>query len=48
MIEQETPDWRERVFFVSGPPVMVTAIRAGLREMGLMEDHIRSEAFPGY
>jgi ferredoxin-NADP reductase len=48
MIEQEIPDWRERVFFVSGPPVMVNAIIAGLREMGLPEDHIRHEVFPGY
>jgi ferredoxin-NADP reductase len=48
MIEQEIPDWRERVFFVSGPPVMVNAMLEGLREMGLPEDHIRHEVFLGY
>ena len=48
MIEQEIPDWRERVFFVSGPPVMVNAIIASLREMEFMEDHIRYESFTGY
>ena len=48
MIVQEIPDWRERVFFVSGPPVMVNAMTAVLREMGLPEDRIRSESFPGY
>jgi len=48
MIRQEIPDWRERVFFVSGPPVMVKALTAMLREMGLPENRIRSESFPGY
>lgn len=48
MIENEIPDWRERVFFTSGPPAMVDAIVAILREMDLPEDHIRSEYFTGY
>ncbi len=48
MIEQEVPDWRERVFFISGPAVMVNAMLAVLREMGIPEDHLRSEFFPGY
>lgn len=48
MIEQDIPDWRERVFFISGPPAMVNAMLAVLRELGLPEDRIRSESFPGY
>ncbi|MFA4825032.1 MAG: FAD-dependent oxidoreductase [Methanoregula sp.] len=48
MIVQEIPDWQERVFFVSGPPAMVNAMLSVLREMGLTEDRIRSESFPGY
>jgi ferredoxin-NADP reductase len=48
MIENEIPDWRERVFFTSGPPAMVDAIVAILREMDLPEDLIRSEYFTGY
>jgi ferredoxin-NADP reductase len=35
-------------FFISGPPAMVNAMLAVLRELGLLEDRIRSESFPGY
>ncbi len=48
LIEQEIPDWQERIFFVSGPPVMVNAMLAILREMGLPQDHIRYEDLTGY
>ena len=48
MIEQEIPDWRERIFFVSGPPVMVNAMLASLKEMGLPRDHILYEDLTGY
>ncbi|MEI8330687.1 MAG: FAD-dependent oxidoreductase [Methanomicrobiales archaeon] len=48
MIEQEVPDWWERVFFVSGPHLMVNAMLAVLREMGIPGDHLRSEFFSGY
>ncbi|MDO9324669.1 MAG: FAD-dependent oxidoreductase [Methanoregula sp.] len=48
MIEQEIPDWQERIFFVSGPPVMVNAMLAVLKEMGLPPDHIRYEDLTGY
>ncbi|MDD1704798.1 MAG: FAD-dependent oxidoreductase [Methanoregula sp.] len=47
MIEQELPDWRDRVFFASGPPGMVDAILAILREIGIPESQIRFEYFPG-
>jgi ferredoxin-NADP reductase len=48
MIEQEIPDWRDRVFFTSGPPLMVNSILAILREMGVTDDHNRYEYFAGY
>jgi ferredoxin-NADP reductase len=48
MIEQEIPDWQERVFFVSGPPALVSTILAILREMGLPEDHLRHDVLTGY
>jgi ferredoxin-NADP reductase len=48
MIEQEVPDWQDRVFFTSGPPAMVDAMLGLLREIGVPEDHIRYEYFPGY
>lgn len=48
MVETEIPDWQERIFFVSGPPVMVNAMLAILNEMGLPKDHIRHEDLSGY
>jgi glycine betaine catabolism B len=48
MIEEEIPDWRTRVFYISGPPAMVDAIRTILREMGLPEDQARHEYSTGY
>jgi ferredoxin-NADP reductase len=48
MIEQDIPDWQDRIFFTSGPPAMVDAMLGILREIGVPEDHIRYEYFPGY
>jgi len=48
MIEREIPDWKEQVFFTSGPPVMVGAIVAILEELGVQHDNIHQEQFPGY
>jgi len=48
LIEREVPDWKQQVFFTSGPPVMVDAIVAILEELGVQHDHIHQEQFPGY
>ncbi len=48
MIDQELPDWRDRVFFTTGPPAMVDAILAILREIGVPDSQLRFEYFPGY
>jgi ferredoxin-NADP reductase len=48
LIEREIPDWKERVFFISGPSGMVTAMSALVTGMGLPEGKVRREAFPGY
>ena len=48
MIEQEVPDWRDRIFFTSGPLAMVDAMLAVLREMGVPDDKVRYEYFSGY
>ena len=47
-IEHEVPDWKDQIFFLSGPTSMVNAMVAIVREMGVPEEHIRQEAFPGY
>jgi ferredoxin-NADP reductase len=48
LIEREVPDRNEQVFFTSGPPVMVDAIVAILKELGVPDEHIHQEQFPGY
>ena len=47
MIKQHTPDWQERVWYLSGPPPMVYAYTALLREMGLPRGQIVRDFFPG-
>ena len=48
MIESEVPDYRERIFYLSGPHAMVTGYQTTLREMGIREDKIRTDFFPGF
>lgn len=47
-IEETVPDRQGRVFFISGPAVMVDAMTAILKEMEVPEEQIRHEYFPGY
>ncbi len=48
MIVREVPDYADRVFFTSGPRKMVDAILALLKDLGLPENQIKQEYFPGY
>lgn len=36
------------IYYISGPPVMVTSIRKTLNEAGVDDDNIRTEEFSGY
>ncbi|HIH02298.1 MAG TPA: FAD-dependent oxidoreductase [Methanoregulaceae archaeon] len=47
-VEKEVPDVRGRGFYVSGPAAMVDAMLAILREIGVPDDRVRHEYFPGY
>ncbi len=48
MIVREVPDYADRIFFTSGPRKMVDAILALLKDLGLPENQIKQEYFPGY
>lgn len=49
VVREEAPDWHDRYFFVSGPPSVVTSLRGMLlRDVGIMEEDLSSEQFPGY
>lgn len=47
MIRQEVPDFRERIFYLSGPHAMVIAYEKVLRNMGILKKQIKKDFFPG-
>lgn len=48
VIASFTPDWKERVYYVSGPNSFVKYISQTLRDMGVKNSAIKSDYFPGY
>ena len=48
LIRREVPDFRERIFYISGPHAMVTRFRRSLRELGVARSRIRTDHFPGF
>ena len=48
MIVKETPDYKERTFYICGPPAMVEAMENLLKDLNIPQEKIRKENFPGY
>jgi ferredoxin-NADP reductase len=48
MLEKHCPTLDGPIFYVAGPPAMVTAMQQMLAQAGIDEDNIRSEEFAGY
>ncbi len=48
VIAEHAPDYKERLFFISGPDRMVRELRATLRQMGVPHGHIKTDYFPGF
>jgi ferredoxin-NADP reductase len=48
MIQTEIPDWKERLFYLSGPHAMVVAFEKVLRDMGVASSQIKIDFFPGF
>lgn len=48
MIEKEIPDYKERIFYISGPHAMVSAFEKTLFEMGVSKNQIKTDFFPGF
>ncbi len=46
-IEQEVPDYHERMFYISGSHSMVTSVRDLLTNMGVARNKIKTDFFPG-
>jgi ferredoxin-NADP reductase len=47
-IAREVPDYRERMFYISGPRGMVDAFKKTLTGMGVSRFKIKTDFFPGF
>jgi ferredoxin-NADP reductase len=48
LIAREVPDYRERLFYISGPNSMVEAFKSTLHRMGVSRFNIKTDYFPGF
>ncbi|MBP9718953.1 MAG: oxidoreductase [Candidatus Levybacteria bacterium] len=48
MIQKYIPDYKERVYYISGPHIMVTAYEDILKNLGISSSHIIIDYFPGF
>ena len=48
LIAKEIPDYKERLFYISGPHGMIDAFTVALRDMGVSPLHIKTDYFPGF
>ena len=48
MIAREVPDYRNRVFYISGSHTMVAAMQDALNQLGVPRRQIKTDFFPGY
>jgi ferredoxin-NADP reductase len=48
MIKKYIEDITKPIYYLAGPPAMVSAMREMLVKMGVIEDNIRTEEFGGY
>ncbi len=47
-IQTEIPDYKERIFYISGPNALVTSFEELLRSMGIPPQQIKTDFFPGF
>jgi ferredoxin-NADP reductase len=48
MIQKEVPDYKERTFYLSGPPAMIEGFEKVLKETGIKKKQIKKDYFPGF
>jgi glycine betaine catabolism B len=48
LIKREMPDFRERLFYISGPRGMVVKFQKTLKELGIAKSRIKTDFFPGF
>lgn len=48
MIRKEVPNYREALFYISGPHTMITAFEETLEKMDIPNSRIKTDFFPGF
>jgi glycine betaine catabolism B len=48
LIMREMPDYKERMFYISGPRAMVVRFQKVLAELGIAKTRIKTDFFPGF
>jgi len=48
MIKKDIPDYKERIFYISGPKAMVDSFKLALKELGVKKSNIKTDFFPGF
>ncbi len=48
MIKRQIPDYRERIFYISGPRTMVRSAENILQQIGVRKRRIKTDFFPGF
>ena len=48
MLQAEVPDYKERMYYISGPNSMVDRFKKTLTEMGVKSQNIKTDFFPGF
>ena len=48
LIVQNVPDYKERMYYISGPHSMVSIFKETLSDIGIPRNHIKIDFFPGF
>ena len=48
LVREAIPDYRERIFYISGPQAMVKTLRRMLLKLGVRRSRIKVDFFPGF
>jgi ferredoxin-NADP reductase/Na+-translocating ferredoxin:NAD+ oxidoreductase RnfD subunit len=48
MVRDTLPDYKDRTFYISGPPAMVSAAKQAVAALGVKSGRIRTDYFPGF
>ncbi len=48
LLDRRVPNWKESVFWISGPPQMVFALNNMLLQIHVKAESIRTDTFLGY